>query len=113
MTKPLILPMVMSTIALNPVVADESAQPPSAKKVHKVETLHGQPWADDYYWLRDKPNPDVAAYLQAENAYTDAVMRPTEGLQAALYKEMLGHIKETDLSVPYREGGSFYYLRTA
>ncbi len=112
MTKPLILPIVMSTIALNPAVADESVTPPAARKVHKVETLHGQPWADDYFWLRDKPNPDVAAYLDAENAYTDAVMGPTQALQAALYKEMLGHIKETDLSVPYREGGYFYYSRT-
>ena len=112
MTKPLILPMVMSTIALNPAVADESVKPPAAKKVHKVETLHGQPWADDYFWLRDKTNPDVAAYLEAENAYTDAVMRPTEALQGAVYKEMLGHIKETDLSVPYREGGYVYYSRT-
>jgi len=102
----------MSTIALNPAVADESVTPPAARKVHKVETLHGQPWADDYFWLRDKPNPDVAAYLDAENAYTDAVMGPTQALQAALYKEMLGHIKETDLSVPYREGGYFYYSRT-
>jgi oligopeptidase B len=112
MAKPLILLMVMSTIALSPAVADESLTPPAAKKVHKVETLHGQPWADDYFWLRDKPNPDVAAYLAAENAYTDAVMGPTQALQQALYKEMLGHIKETDLSVPYREGGYFYYSRT-
>jgi oligopeptidase B len=102
----------MSTIVLSPAVAEESVKPPSAKKVRKASTLHGQPRADDYFWLRDKPNPDVAAYLDAENAYTDAVMRPTQGLQEALYKEMLGHIKETDLSVPYREGGYFYYSRT-
>jgi oligopeptidase B len=102
----------MSTIALSPVVADESAKPPSAKKVRKASILHGQPWFDDYFWLRDKPNPDVAAYLEAENAYTDAVMAPTQALQEALYKEMLGHIKETDVSVPYREGGYLYYSRT-
>jgi oligopeptidase B len=102
----------MSMIALSPAVADESAKPPAAKKVKKVETLHGQPWADDYFWLRDKANPEVAAYLEAENAYTDAVMGPTKALQADLYKEMLGHIKETDVSVPYREGGYFYYSRT-
>ena len=102
----------MTTIALSPAVADESAKPPSAKKVRKATTLHGQPWADDYFWLRDKANPDVAAYLEAENAYTDAVMGPTAVLQESLYKEMLGHIKETDVSVPYREGGYFYYSRT-
>ena len=112
MTKPFIPSILMSTIALSPVVADESVKPPSAKKVRKATTLHGQPWADDYFWLRDKPNPDVAAYLEAENAYTDAVMRPTQGLQESLYKEMLGHIKETDVSVPYREGGYLYYSRT-
>ena len=77
-----------------------------------METLHGEPWADDYFWLRDKANPEVAAYLEAENAYTDAVMKPTEALQDTLYKEMLGRIKETDDSVPYREGGYFYYSRT-
>jgi oligopeptidase B len=102
----------MSTIALSPAVAESPAKPPSAKKVPKVETVHGAPWADDYFWLREKANPEVSAYLEAENAYTDAVMRPTEALQAALYKEMLGHIKETDLSVPYREGAYLYYSRT-
>ena len=91
MTKPLIPSILMSTIALSPVVADESAKPPSAKKVRRDSILHGQPWADDYFWLRDKPNPDVAAYLEAENAYTDAVMAPTQALQEALSKEMLGH----------------------
>ena len=102
----------MTTIVLSPAVADESAKPPAAKKVRKSTTLHGQPWADDYFWLRDKANPEVAAYLEAENAYTDAVMKPTEALQASLYKEMLGHIQETDVSVPYREGGYLYYSRT-
>jgi len=103
----------MSTITMTPAAGSETpAQPPTAKKVPKVETVHGERWADDYFWIRDKANPEVAAYLEAENAYTEAVMRPTEALQAALYKEMLGHIKETDLSVPYREGGYFYYSRT-
>jgi oligopeptidase B len=67
---------------------------------------------DDYFWLRDKSNPEVAAYLEAENAYADTVMKPTEPFQAALYQEMLGRIQETDLSVPYRERGYFYYSRT-
>jgi oligopeptidase B len=67
---------------------------------------------DNYYWLREKSNPDVIACLEAENAYTAAVMKPTEPFQAALYKEMLGRIKQTDLSVPYRLGDYFYYTRT-
>jgi oligopeptidase B len=103
----------MTTIAMKPATGSEaSAQPPSAKKIPKAETVHGQRRTDDYFWIREKANPEVAAYLEAENAYTDAVMKPTEPLQAALYKEMLGHIKETDLSVPYREGGYLYYSRT-
>jgi oligopeptidase B len=93
-------------------VADDRAAPPVAKKVPKVDVIHGDRRVDDYFWLREKSNPEVAAYLEAENAYTDAVMKPTEAFQEALYKEMLGRIQETDLSVPYRDRGYFYYYRT-
>ena len=91
---------------------DEGPKPPMAKKVAKVETLHGDRRQDDYFWMREKKNPEVKAYLDSENAYTDAFMKPTEALQETLYKEMLGRIKETDLTVPYRYGGYFYYSRT-
>jgi oligopeptidase B len=67
---------------------------------------------DDYPWLRDREDPDVLAYLEAENAYADAFMEPTAGLQEVLYKEMVGRIQETDVTVPYRKGGFFYYART-
>jgi oligopeptidase B len=83
-----------------------------ARRIPRVDVIHGDRRVDDYYWLRDKANPEVAAYLEAENAYADGVMAPTERFQEALYKEMLGRIQETDLSVPYREGGYFYYSRT-
>jgi oligopeptidase B len=86
--------------------------PPVARQVEKVHLLHGDPRPDPYFWLRDKPNPEVAAYLEAENAYTDAVLKPTELLKKSLYDEMLAHVKETDLSVPYREGAFLYYYRT-
>lgn len=86
--------------------------PPVAKKVPKVDVYHGERRVDDYFWLRDKQNPDVAAYLEAENAYADAVMAPTQGFQERLYAELLGRIQETDLSVPYREGAFFWYSRT-
>ena len=86
--------------------------PPSARRVARVTTIHGETLRDDYFWLREKTDPDVAAYLEAENAHADAVMAPTAALQEALYREMLGRIKETDLSVPYREGTYFYYART-
>jgi oligopeptidase B len=88
------------------------AKPPIAKKLPKITNIHGQTLTDDYFWLRDKTNPDVKAYLEAENEYTSAVMKPTLPLQEALYKEMLGHIKETDMGVPYKEGDFFYYART-
>ena len=69
--------------------------PPLARTIPKVTEINGQKMVDNYYWLRDKQNPDVRAYLEAENAYTNAVMRPTEALQKKLYDEMLGRIKET------------------
>jgi oligopeptidase B len=86
--------------------------PPVAKKVPKTTEINGHTMVDNYFWLRDKQNPDVKAYLEAENAYTDTLMKPTEGLQKKLYDEMLSRIKETDIEVPYKEGGYFYYLRT-
>ncbi len=87
-------------------------KPPIAKRVPKKTTIHGDTLVDDYFWLREKSNPEVIAYLEAENAYTDAVMKPTEAFQEALYKEMLARIKQTDLSVPYRDGNYYYYSRT-
>lgn len=86
--------------------------PPVAKKEPKVTEINGQKLVDNYFWLRDKKNPDVKAYLDAENVYTDAVMKPTEPLQKKLYDEMLSRIKETDVEVPYKEGDYFYYART-
>jgi oligopeptidase B len=90
----------------------ERARPPVAKKVAKLTELHGETLTDDYYWLRQKKDPEVIKYLDAENAYTAAVMQPTEPLQEKLYQEFLARIKQTDLSVPTREGGYWYYTRT-
>jgi len=79
----------------------------------RTETsVHGKSLADDYAWLRDKGRQDTLDYLQAENEYTAAVLEPTKGLQETLYREMLSHIKETDVSVPFRDGGYWYYTRT-
>src|SRR5580658_2127328 len=86
--------------------------PPVARIEHIETTLHHHTLVDDYAWLRQKGSPEVTAYLEAENAYTDAVMKPTEALQKTLYDEMVSHIKETDESVPFREGDYFYYSRT-
>jgi oligopeptidase B len=86
--------------------------PPIAYKVHQETKLHGVTLTDDYAWLRDKENPDVTAYLEAENAYAEAVMAPLSGLREELYQEMLSHVKQTDVSVPYRDGDWWYYTRT-
>jgi oligopeptidase B len=83
-----------------------------AEKKPKTTNIHGVTLVDDYFWLREKNNPAVMAYLQAENAYAESVMKPTTGLQDKLYKEMLSHIKQTDDSVPYKWGDHFYYTRT-
>ncbi|MGC2473870.1 MAG: S9 family peptidase [Candidatus Sulfotelmatobacter sp.] len=91
--------------------ADNLPAPPVAKKVPHVTEVNGRTLTDNYFWLRDKPNPEVRAYLEAENAYTDAVMKPTEPFQKKLYDEMLSRVKETDVEVPYREGDYFYYTR--
>jgi oligopeptidase B len=86
--------------------------PPVAKTAPTITRVHGERRVDDYHWLRRKEDPDVRAYLEAENAYADEVMRPTEGFQQALYAEMLGRIQETDENVPYRLGDYYYYSRT-
>src|SRR5262249_35183654 len=101
----------MNSFALA-VAGDAAPEPPLAQKHPKIDVVHGDTREDDYFWMRDKKDPAVAAYLEAENAYAAAVMKPTEALQESLYKEMLSHIKETDLTVPYRDGGYFYYSRT-
>lgn len=86
--------------------------PPVARKIPKEDTTNGDKRVDNYFWLREKTNPEVIKYLEAENAYAEALMKPTEGLQQALYQEMVGHLKETDVNVPFREGNYFYYSRT-
>jgi oligopeptidase B len=85
---------------------------PMAPKHPTLREWHGDRFVDHYAWLRQKTNPAVIAYLEAENAYTATWMKPTEALQDSLYKEMVGRIQETDLSVPYRKGPWLYYSRT-
>ena len=91
---------------------DDLPSPPVAKKIPHVTEINGHKLTDNYFWLREKTNPEVRAYLEAENVYTDAVMKPTEAFQKKLYDEMLSRVKETDVDVPYREGDFFYYIRT-
>ncbi len=92
--------------------ADEAPpRPPVAKSVARELVMHGHARVDEYYWLNQRQDPEVIAYLQAENAYTDAVMKSAAGLRAALYKEMVGRMQQSDMSVPYFENGYWYYTR--
>jgi oligopeptidase B len=108
----------LTTLLIAPTLgaqtADSTAIPPTAKMIPKVDTTLGDIRVDSYFWLRDdqRKNPDVLAYLTAENHYTEAMLRHTEALQDQLFTEMKGRIKETDLSVPQRNGRYFYYSRT-
>jgi oligopeptidase B len=86
-------------------------QPPVAPRKPKVITRHGDRRVDPYAWLREKSNPEVIAYLDAENLHTNEVMKPLEGFRDSLYREILSRIKETDESVPYRRHGYWYYVR--
>jgi len=85
---------------------------PIAKTVPHAMTAHGDTRVDNYFWLRDRGDPDTIAYLEAENRYTEAVMKHTAPLQASLYAEMLGRIKQTDSSVPLKRDDYYYYTRT-
>lgn len=86
--------------------------PPMTEKKAKVTDIHGEKLMDNYFWLREKKNPAVIAHLESENAYTTAMMKHTEALQEKLYNEILSHIKQTDVNVPYKRGDYFYYTRT-
>ena len=86
-------------------------EPPKAEIIPKELTIHGLTRVDNYYWLNERDNPQVIDYLKAENEYTQAMLKPTAALQEKLYGEIVGRIKQTDLSVPYRSDGFYYYNR--
>jgi oligopeptidase B len=103
----------VATPSFTPDLQNSSAPQPPVAGPQRVETdIHGDRLIDNYAWLRDKNNPEVIAYLNAENAYTDAALRDTQPFQEKLYQEMLGRILQTDLSVPYRLRGYLYFTRT-
>ncbi|HEU5175547.1 MAG TPA: S9 family peptidase [Gemmatimonadaceae bacterium] len=90
----------------------EAPAPPVAETRPHTSPLHGEARSDPYFWLRHKEDPAVRAYLEAENAYAEGMMAHLAPLREQLYAEMLGRIKQTDLSVPYRMRGFHYYTRT-
>ena len=114
MPRLLTLTLVSVTSLANAQAPVPTLAPPVARMAPRVDTTLGDVRIDNYYWIRDdaRKNPDVIAYLQAENRYTEAVMKPLEPLVQKLYEEMKGRIKETDLSVPERVGNYYYYTRT-
>jgi oligopeptidase B len=114
----LLLLFVLCVLPINSKVVAQSnggagaPQPPMAEKKTKTTNIHGTTLVDDYFWLREKTNPEVMAHLQAEDDYAQSMMKHTAALQEKLYDEMLSHIKQTDTKVPFRMGNYFYYSRT-
>lgn len=104
---------LLMTTSSSSALALDATPPDVAKKAHEVKAPFGATRNDDYYWLRDdeRKDPEMLAYLAAENAYADAVLAPTRPLQEQLYGEIVARIKQDDSSVPYRERGYWYYTR--
>ncbi len=106
--------MLAALLASGSAVAQEAAKPPvAAKKPHVVKAPFGAERQDPYYWLRDdtRKNPEMLAYLAAENAYTDARLESLEPLEKKLFDETVARIKQDDSTVPYLKHGYYYYTR--
>ena len=104
--------LALPLLLLSGLIAWAQPNPPAAATTDHREERHGSTVIDNYYWLREKSNPKVVGYLEAENAYTKAMTAGLAPFQDTLYKEMLGRVKQTDLSVPVRRGDYLYYSRT-
>lgn len=94
------------------MILQETLRTPVAKIVPKTMEVHGDSRVDNYFWLRDRNDPDTIRYLEEENAFLKATLKHTEALQSQIYDEILSHIKQTDLTVPTKRDNYFYYLRT-
>ncbi len=104
--------LAVLTLTTGCSIVQQAPVPPAAKRIDHKQDWHGETVVDPYFWLREKTNPEVPKYLESENAYTEAMTKDVKPFQEALYKEMLGRIKQTDLSVPTRQGKYYYYTRT-
>ncbi len=107
----ILLMLYISLLSFSPGCKQKAPVPPVAEKIPHELTIHGHTRIDNYYWLRERDNPSVIEYLEAENEYTKSVLRHTEPLQENLYNEIIGRIRQTDESVPYFENGYYYYTR--
>jgi len=110
-TAALLLAAACSTAPPVPQPTAAAPQPPVARVVPQRLEAHGDVRIDPYYWLKERENPEVIAYLAAENAYTRAMLRHTEPLQETILAEITGRLKQDDASVPYRQDGYYYYTR--
>jgi oligopeptidase B len=104
--------LVLSGFLSGGPLSGQSPNPPEAPVIPHEETRFGSTVVDNYFWLREKSNPEVIKYLKQENAYTDAVTAGLKPFEGSLYNEMLSHVKQTDLDVPVRRGEYYYYSRT-
>ncbi len=111
----LILAFIVIVIGNTVIIAQTDMRPPVAKKEAKVLKIHGYEITDNYAWLRDrneKKDPEIIKYLEDENAYTESFMKPHQPFADNLYKEMIGRIKQTDSSVPYKLGNFWYFTKS-
>ncbi|HYW50180.1 MAG TPA: S9 family peptidase [Gemmatimonadaceae bacterium] len=108
------LRVLAMTALMSPALLEGQSRPapPTAARIPKVDTLHGNVLVDEYAWFRDRTNPSVIAHLDAENRYTESMTAGTAPLRDALYAELVGRIKETDLGVPTYDAPYWYYSRT-
>ncbi len=92
-------------------MTEKNIAAPAAMMKPKELTLHGDTRQDPYYWLNERENPEVIDYLTQENQYLDTMLAHTKPFQEKLYNELIGRIKQTDMSVPYRDNGYYYITR--
>ncbi|UCC75155.1 MAG: S9 family peptidase [Gemmatimonadota bacterium] len=114
--RPLAASWFAASLCLATVIPGAAQQPettpPAALIRPQPLEMHGHVRTDNYYWLREREDPEVIAYLEAENAYTEAMLAHTEAFREALFEEIKGRIKQTDLSVPFFRDGFYYYTKT-
>lgn len=106
----LMLPL-LTFILTNSCTTKMNMEPPVAKKIAEELTTHGHTRIDNYYWMNERGTEDVENYLNTENAYTETMLEDTKQFQEDLFNEIVGRIKQTDMSVPYKDNGYYYYTR--
>ena len=103
--------IVLTAMTIKSCNTSNPMEAPVAQKNPKELIIHGDTRIDNYYWLRERENPEVISYLEAENSYRESVMKGSKKFQKELFNEIVGRIKKDDASVPYRDNGYYYYTR--